>query len=129
MQDFDTESDADSETPPSTYSAEEKNWALAMHLSQFAGYAVPLLGFIAPIVIWQLKKDEFPALNAHGRNITNWMISVVIYSIIGFMLAFVLIGIPFLMLLVAVAVIFPIIGGIKASEGVAWKYPGTISFL
>jgi uncharacterized Tic20 family protein len=26
-------------------------------------------------LIWQLKKDEIPALDAHGKMVANWMIS------------------------------------------------------
>jgi uncharacterized Tic20 family protein len=41
----------------------------------------------------------------------------------------VLIGIPLLWALLVVGIIFPIIGGIKANDGVLWKYPLSISFL
>jgi hypothetical protein len=33
---------------------------------------------IAPIIIWQLKKNEFPELDAHGKVVVNWIISVLI---------------------------------------------------
>ena len=39
------------------------------------------------------------------------------------------IGIPLLMALCAIAIIFPIIGGIKANDGILWKYPLSIPFL
>jgi len=44
------------------------------------------------------------------------------------LLIFVIIGIPLLLLLCLVGVIFPIIGGIKASDGQVWKYPLSITF-
>src|SRR5947207_2717362 len=44
-----------------------RQWAMVLHLSQFAGYAVPLAGLIAPIVIWQVKKNELPGIDAHGK--------------------------------------------------------------
>ena len=37
---------------------ETRQWALLQHLSMLAGYAVPLAGLVAPIVIWQIKKNE-----------------------------------------------------------------------
>ena len=37
--------------------AQARMWLVALHLSQFAGYAVPLAGFVAPVLIWQLQKD------------------------------------------------------------------------
>ncbi|MEZ6095926.1 MAG: DUF4870 domain-containing protein [Pirellulaceae bacterium] len=40
-----------------------------------------------------------------------------------------IIGFPLLLALAIAAVVLPIIGAIKANDGIAWKYPGTISFL
>ena len=104
-------------------------WAMILHLSVFAGYAVPLAGFVAPIVIWQVKKAEYPELDEHGRNVTNWLICMLIYSAISFVLIFAFIGIPLLWMLGIVAVVFPIIGGVKASSGEVWKYPLTLGIL
>jgi uncharacterized Tic20 family protein len=47
---------------------------------------------------------------------------------VSVLLIFVLIGIPLIALLCLVGVIFPIIGGIKASDGEVWKYPMSIAF-
>ncbi len=58
----------------------------------------------------------------------NWIISEILYAIGCSLLIFVLIGFPLLMVLFALAIIFPIIGGIKASSGEAWKYPLSIPF-
>ncbi|MEZ6095927.1 MAG: DUF4870 domain-containing protein [Pirellulaceae bacterium] len=54
---------------------ESNKWALILHLSVFAGYAVPMVGLIAPLIIWQMKKDEVPGLDAHGRIVMNSIIS------------------------------------------------------
>ena len=83
---------------------------------------------VAPIIIWQLKKEEMPGLDAHGKVVTNWIISSIIYGGVSVLLIFVLIGIPLIVLLCLVGVIFPIIGGIKASDGEVWKYPMSIAF-
>lgn len=105
---------------------ETNTWALIMHLSLLAGFLVPLAGLIAPIVIYLIKKDALPGLVAHGHVIFNWIISVVVYAIIGGILTIVLIGVPILIALGIVAVIFPIVGAIKASDGVVWRYPLSI---
>lgn len=105
-----------------------RNWAMALHLSCFAGYLVPMAGFIAPIVIWQVKKEQLPGIDAHGRNVTNWLISLIIYLSISVGLCFILVGIPLLIVLGILMVVFPIIGGIKASNGEAWRYPFAIRF-
>lgn len=103
-------------------------WGLALHLSQLANFLVPLAGIIAPIVIWQVKKGDLPVIDAHGKAVVNWMLSAIIYSALCFVLVFVLVGIPMLMVLGLLAIIFPIIGAVKASNGEVWKYPLSIPF-
>ena len=106
-----------------------KQWAMLLHFSLLAGFVVPFAGLIAPIIIWQLKKNELPEIDDHGKVVVNWMISGIIYGAVCFLLTFILIGIPLLIVLGALAVIFPIIGGIKANNGELWKYPLSIPFL
>ena len=106
-----------------------RQWALFLHLSQLAGYIIPLLGLIAPIIIWQIKKEEYPILDVHGKVVVNWIISELIYAAIGFVLMFVVIGIPILAVLGVLAIVFPIIGGIKANNGELWHYPMTINII
>lgn len=108
--------------------ASAKQWALILHLSQFAGFIVPFAGLLAPILIWQLKKDDIPGLDEHGKNIANWMISAFIYGFVSALLTIVLIGFVGLIAIAIMAVVFPIIGAIKANDGVAWKYPLSIAF-
>ena len=107
-----------------------RTWAMVLHLSLLAGYTVvPLVGLIAPIVIWQIKKNELPEMDVHGKIVVNWIISSLIYSAIGFVLMFILIGVPILIALYVLGIVFPIIGAIKANSGIAWKYPLTINFI
>lgn len=116
--------------PPSyLQTPEQKQTGMFLHLSQLLNFIVPFGGVIAPIVIWQMKKDEIPALDAHGKMIVNWMLSGLIYSIVSFILAFVLIGFIGFIALAIMGVVFPIIGGIKANNGEFWEYPVTIKFL
>ena len=109
--------------------ATERNWAMALHLSFLAIYVIPLAGIVAPIVIWQIKKDEIPSLDAHGRMVTNFIISWAIYCAASFLLVFVLIGIPLLWALGIVSVVYPIIGGVQAQSGRLWSYPLVMRFL
>ncbi len=113
----------------STVDLQTRRWAMFLHLSQFAGYVVPLAGLVVPIVIWQLKKVELPGIDVHGKNVVNWIISEIIYAAIGFILTFVIIGSPLLIALGIIGIIFPIVGGIKANNGDVWKYPLSFSFL
>lgn len=98
-------------------------WAMILHLSVFAGYVIPFAGLVAPILIWQLKKEELPGIDDHGKVVANFLISMLIYGSVCTILVFVLIGIPLLVVLGIIGVVFPIIGAIKASNGVVWPYP------
>jgi uncharacterized Tic20 family protein len=103
-------------------------WAMLIHLTQFCGYIIPLAGLIVPIVLWQIKKDEFPGIDKHGRIVANWVFTAIILSIIFFVLIFAIIGIPLLIALGIVGIIYPIIGAVKASNGETWPYPCSIKF-
>ena len=105
-----------------------KLWAMLLHFSFFAGYIVPIFGLLAPIVIWQVKKDELPLIDWHGRNMMNWLISLLIYSIAAGLLCLIVIGLPLLILLALLSIVFPIVAGIKANNGEEWKYPFSIQF-
>jgi uncharacterized Tic20 family protein len=108
---------------------DDRQWAMFLHLSQLAGFVVPLAGWVLPIVIWQMKKAEIPELDAHGKVVANWLISELIYGVVASVLILLLVGIPILIVLGVIGVVFPIIGGIKANNGQLWKYPLSIPFL
>ncbi len=114
---------------PAKLESETRQWSMLLHLGLLAGYAVPFAGLIVPIVIWQMKKDELPALDAHGKNAVNWLISLLIYLFAAGLLCLVFIGILILPVVVALSVIFPIIAAVKANNGELWKYPMSITFL
>ena len=118
------------EGPLDAESLEEQSrfWGMLLHLSMLAGYVSAGAGFIAPIVIWQIKKDELPEIDEHGRNATNWLISKLIYFAIFLPLCLVGIGVPLLILLGILGVVFPIVAAIKANNGEVWRYPLSIPF-
>ncbi len=103
-------------------------WRIGLHLSQLAGYVAPFAGFVLPIVLWQVMKTDYPELDVHGRRITNWIISHLIYVAISVGLVFFGIGIPLLAILAVLGIVFPIIGAVRASEGQCWDYPLSITF-
>ncbi len=78
-----------------------------------------------PMTLPQTQKDKMPALDVHGKMVTNWMISATIYAAV-----FVLVGFLTGLAVWLMAIIFPIIGALKANnEGEVWQYPLTIKFL
>ncbi|MDQ3324071.1 MAG: DUF4870 domain-containing protein [Acidobacteriota bacterium] len=121
--------DYTSPLPMSLQTPDQKKMGLFLHLSQLLNFILPPAGLVVPIVLWQVKKDKMPALDAHGKMVTNWIISSVIYWAISFVLMFVLVGFAGFIILGIVGIVFPIIGAIKANNGEFWEYPLTIKFL
>lgn len=119
------------ETQPqlTKYERDVRMWSMFIHFSVLAGFVVPVAGWILPIVLWQIKKDELPEVDVHGKIVANWLISTIVYGFICILLVLVFIGIPLLILLTFVTTIYSIIGGIKANSGEVWEYPLNIKFL
>ncbi len=115
--------------PTALQTADEKQMGMFLHLSGLAFALVFPLGIVLPIILWQTQKDKMMALDVHGKMVTNWMISATIYGVVSFVLMFILIGFLTGAAVWLMAIIFPIIGAIKANNGEFWDYPLTIKFL
>lgn len=42
---------------------EERMWAMIAHYSAFSGHFIPFGNILGPLVVWILKKDQFPLVN------------------------------------------------------------------
>jgi uncharacterized protein len=125
--------------PPAPLSTEEKDtrlWSMLCHLSALLGLtAIPLGNLLGPLLIWQIKKNELPGVDAHGKEALNFQLSMTLYLIIGgvvtAILIFFLVGflfVPVLILLWIMAIVLTIIAAIKANDGKFYRYPLTIRF-
>jgi uncharacterized protein len=124
-------------TPPPNPESQARTWNMLCHLSALAGFVgVPLGNVLGPLIVWQIKKNEIPSVDIHGKAALNFqltvLIAVFISVIAGFILSFFCIG--FLLFFVAMAIglaglIFAIIAGIKANNGEDYKYPYSIEFV
>lgn len=107
----------------------ENSYIALMHISQLAGIIVPGLGFIAPVILWAINKDVNAKVNESGKHIFNFMISMLIYYAVSGVLCCIVIGIPMLIALGIMQIVFVIIAAVKANNGEFWRYPLTIDFL
>ncbi|MBA4133386.1 MAG: hypothetical protein C0525_01550 [Flavobacterium sp.] len=135
----------------------EKTTAALLHVSAFAKYLIPFAGIVVPLIIWQTKKHQSEYVDANGKSVINFHLSILVYSIV---LAIIL-GIFFLNSIIQLVQIenaggevFPvelvstviigaivlgawtmtefiliILGSVKANEGTVYKYPFTINFI
>ena len=112
-----------------TISKDERTWGMLCHLIAFSGVVIPFGSLIGPLVIWLIKKDEMPFVDDQGKESLNFQITMLIAVIIGVLLTFVLIGIPFLIVLTIYWLVVVIMAAVKANDGVAYRYPYVIRFL
>lgn len=109
---------------PLSPSAEERNWAVACHLSPLLGLLAWGIGILlGPFIVWLVKKDTLPFVNDQGKEALNFQITVFLIGVVCTALIFVLIGIPLLFALGVFDLVFMIIAAVKASEGVTYRYP------
>ncbi len=100
-----------------------KQFTMLMHLSQLLNFMIPFAGVVMPIVMWVVHKDKFPEIDAHGKAILNFIISMFIYSVISAILIFLIVGFFLLIAIAIISIVFPIIAAVKANEGKLWPYP------
>lgn len=118
-----------SQTSISARTRDENMWAMFCHISTFAVFIIPFGNIIAPLIIWLIKKDEYPLVHDQGKEAINFQITMTIYFIISVFLIFMLIGIPLLIGLGIFDLIVTVMAAIKASEGIKYRYPMTIRFI
>jgi len=108
---------------------DERTWAMLCHFSAFAGLIFPFGNFLAPLIIWLIKKEEFPFVEDQGKEVLNFQISMTIYLIGSGILCFILIGIPMVIGFLIFDVIVTLIGAVKANDGFKYRYPLAIRFI
>ncbi len=117
--------------------SDARMWAMVCHLAGLAGFLPVLPAFgsiIAPLIVWQIKKDEHPFIDDHGKESVNFQLTIGLYAVIGIIVCLVTcIGvflIPFVVaVLYLIDVIFLIIAAIKANNGEHYRYPLSIRFI
>jgi len=112
-----------------TPTKDEITFGLLSHLSQLAGFVVPFGGIVAPLVIWQVKKEQSAYVAEHAKEALNFQISIALYSLICLPLICVFIGFILLGVLMLFEIVMIVIASMKANEGVLYRYPLCIRFV
>ena len=107
--------------PSGSASQEDRTMALIAHLLGIVTW------FIGPLVIWLISKDNSSKsfVIDQSKEALNFQITLAIAYVIAFILAVISLGLLFFVpTLVWVAnLVFCIIGGVKANNGEAYRYP------
>ena len=105
-------------------------WAMFCHLAGLCAFVLPFVGnVVGPLILWQIKKDEYPFVGEQGKEAVNFQISMTIYGLISVVLSFVCIGFFLLAAVGVVDLVFLLIAAVKANNGQHYRYPLTIRFI
>jgi uncharacterized protein len=66
--------------------------ATLIHLSVLTKYIFPFMGIITPIIIWKTRNQEDEFIDQNAKNVINFQISTLIYSIVLFFIGMIFFG-------------------------------------
>ena len=86
-------------TPAAPLTTEERNWAMAAHLSALvAVVGLPFGHVVGPLVVYLVKHEESEFVGEHARSSLNYQITVSIAAIVAVVVGIVLFAIAIAML-------------------------------
>ena len=98
---------------------DDRTMAMIGHLSGI------IAGFIGPLIIWLINKDkpEKGWLIGQSKEALNFQITIAIAWFVAILLSFLLIGFLLYPVILIGNIILCIMAGMKANEGVDYRYP------
>jgi uncharacterized Tic20 family protein len=111
-------------TPPGPLSpSDEKLWATLVHIGGiFFSFLPALIGYV-------LLKDRGPFIRAHTATALNFQLTMLLASIAGTILVFLIVGIFVLIAIGVLVIVFSILAALAAYRGQAYTYPLSIPFV
>lgn len=103
--------------------ADQRLWATLIHIGGI------LFGFLPPLIGYLVLKDRGAFIRGHSATALNFQITLLIAYVVGWILAFVLIGFLILAAAWVCAIVFGIIAALKANQGEPYVYPIAIKFV
>ena len=97
-------------------SKEDKTFAMLSHVLTIVA------GFLAPLIVWLIKKDTSPFVDDQAKESLNFQITAFIGYVIG-SVTFCFGGFLILFGVWIAATILAIVATIKVNEGIAYRYP------
>jgi uncharacterized Tic20 family protein len=117
-------------TPPGQADP-SRSWNIACHLAALSGLLTGIGFIVGPLIVWVLKKADYPSVDWHGKESLNFQISVLIYYAVLIVVSFFTCGLtwPLLVVLAVAQLVMVVIASIKVSNGERYQYPLTIRLI
>ena len=103
---------------------EDKALIILCHVSALIG-----VGFVLPLIVYLIKKQEAGRAAAHAKEVLNFHLSVLLYLVCAMPLFIVVVGFVLVPLIVVGSLVLGVMAAIKASDGGFYRYPLTIRFI
>ena len=111
-------------------SKEARMWAMICHLAGLVGMLIPGTGnIVAPLVVWQIKKEDSPFIDEQGKEAVNFQISISLYLLISIFLCVICVGAFLVAATLFFFFVFSLIAVVKANNGFHYRYPLVIRFI
>lgn len=110
--------------PHTTLSADERSWGMIAHFAALVGlFLTPIGAVLGPLVVWIIKGDQSAFVGKNAKEALNFNITVLLSYVVCAILWLAFVGIFLAAALFVYWLVMTIIAGIKASEGVYFRYP------
>jgi uncharacterized Tic20 family protein len=129
-----------------------RTWSMLCHISALAGIFFSLGNVLGPLLAWQIKKNELPEIEPHGKEALNFQLTILIINIAAWIVFAGILGgfgwglghmwrSPFYFigggfgigLIISIinfaAWVLAVIAGLRANNGEHYKYPFAIRFV
>lgn len=118
--------------------SDQQTWRVLAHASALIQF-VGIPSFVGPLVVWLIRRED-PVVEPHARVALNFQLSLIIYFVVGVVVAIIaaltIVGIllsiliiMFLGVLVVAEVVFAILASLAASRGEMYRYPMSIELI
>ena len=106
--------------PPEFQSGSSSNEQTMIILAHLGGI---VLGFLPSLIIMLTTGAKSARVRAQAAEALNFQITLIIASVLSFLLSFVLIGFLLFPVVFVVGLVFPILAAIKVNAGQDYTYP------
>nr|WP_274387843.1 DUF4870 domain-containing protein [Salsipaludibacter albus] len=108
----------------------ERNWGMVAHLSSLVAAGIGGMGFLGPLIVWLVKKDDSRFVRHHAVEALNFNLSLLLYTLLMVMVGLTIVGlvvaIPAAVIGLVLWFVASIVAAVKAQRGEAYRYPLTI---
>jgi uncharacterized Tic20 family protein len=116
--------------PPPETDNDARTWGMLCHLSALSFLiGIPFGSVLGPLIVWLIKRNDHPFIDAQGKEALNFQLSTWIYLAVAFFSCFFMIGFVLVPIILLLKIILAVIAAISASDGKSYHYPLSIRFI